>query len=50
MGASSAFLSWIIAGFQVRNQFFAIALLLTLLAAFLGGYLYKSKFNVQNSK
>ncbi len=50
MGASSAFLSWIIAGFQVRNQYIAIALLLIIPAALLGGYLYKSKFKVQNSK
>ncbi len=50
MGASSAFLSWIIGGFQVQNQYVAIALLLTIPAALLGGYLYKSKFKILNSK
>lgn len=47
MGASSAFLSWIISGFQVLNQYYAIALLLTIPAALLGSYLYKSKFKIQ---
>jgi hypothetical protein len=50
MGASSAFLSWLILGFQVRNQYYAIALLLTIPAALLGSYLYKSKFKIQNDQ
>lgn len=50
MGASSAFFRWILSGFQVPNQYYAIGLLLTIPAALLGSYLYKSKFKTQNDQ
>ncbi|HBB31629.1 MAG TPA: hypothetical protein DDZ80_15840 [Cyanobacteria bacterium UBA8803] len=50
MGVSSAFLGWILLGFQVLNQYVAIALLSTIPVALLGGYLYKSKFKIQNDQ
>ena len=41
MGAASVFLSLIISGFHVPNQYYAIAILLAIPAALLGGYLQR---------
>ena len=41
MGAASVFLSLIISGFHVQNQYYAIAILLAIPAALLGGYLQR---------